>query len=233
MNKNRYSIIIINEKTKSNFSISLSNTIINIILSITILLIVYILFSSITLLKERPYDEQLSYIYNQQNNIIDIIDYLKSKDLINDSTILDFDINAEVENYKNILPASKPVEGIITKGINLKKPNLHNGIDIAAPFKTKVKSTQEGIVVLSDKLSKLGNTIIIAHPNNYYSLYAHMHKRLAKSRDIIKNGQIIGLVGEAKKGGGPHLHFEIWHNNIIIDPRNLIEEYKLKDVSIK
>ena len=50
---------------------------------------------------------------------------------------------------------------------------------------------------------------------------------------LIKNNQVIGLVGKSKKGGGPHLHFEIWHNNLIIDPRNLIEEYKINDVSIK
>ena len=233
MNKNRYSIIIINEKTKLNFSMRLSHVIVKTLIFILLIIFTYIIYSGVTILKEKPYDEQLSYIYNQQNNMIDIIDYLKNNELITDSTLLQFDINSQVERYKNIFPASKPVDGIITKGINISKPNIHNGIDIAAPFKSEIQATQEGIVILSDKLTKLGHTIIIAHPNNYYSLYAHMYKRLVKSRDIIKNKQLIGLVGEAKKGDGPHLHFEIWHNNLIIDPRNLIKEYKLKDVSIK
>ena len=233
MNKNRYSIIIINEKTKLNFSMRLSHVIVKTLIFILLIIFTYIIYSGVTILKEKPYDEQLSYIYNQQNNMIDIIDYLKNNELITDSTLLQFDINTQVARYKNIFPASKPVDGIITKGINIAKPNIHNGIDIAAPFKSEIQATQEGIVILSDKLTKLGHTIIIAHPNNYYSLYAHMYKRLVKARDIIKNKQLIGLVGEAKKGDGPHLHFEIWHNNIIIDPRNLIKEYKLKDVSIK
>ena len=60
-----------------------------------------------------------------------------------------------------------------------------------------------------------------------------MHNRLISNREFVEQNQIIGQVGKAKKGGGPHLHFEIWHNNLIIDPRNLIEEYKLNDVSIK
>ena len=40
-------------------------------------------------------------------------------------------------------------------------------------------------------------------------------------------------VGNSENGEGPHLHFEIWNNNVIIDPRNLIKEYKTNDVSIR
>ena len=44
---------------------------------------------------------------------------------------------------------------------------------------------------------------------------------------------MIGTVGNGKNDEGPHLHFEIWYNNLIIDPRKLIKEYKIKDVSIR
>ena len=71
------------------------------------------------------------------------------------------------------------------------------------------------------------------NPNNYYSIYGHMHKRLCKTREFVKIGEVIGLVGQANNQEGPHLHFEIWHNNLIIDPRNLIKDYKINDVSIK
>ena len=233
MNKKRFSIIIINEKTKFNFSTSLSHISVKLILLLLISVCIYIIFSLINSSQNRPYKDQLAYIYNQQNNIIDIINYLQDENLITDSTIYQHNLNNEFSNYNNLLPISKPVDGIITKGIITTKKDKHNGIDIAAPFKSKIHATQKGIVILSDKLPHLGNTIIIAHPNNYYSLYAHMHKRMAKAREFIKNNQVIGLVGESKKGGGPHLHFEIWHNSLIIDPRNLIKEYKIKDVSIK
>ena len=233
MNKNRFSIIIINEKTKFNFSFGLSHISVKLIALFIISLCIYIFFLLIESYKTQSEKEQLSYIYNQQNNIIDIIEYLKNQNLVTDSIIYKYNLNNMLDSYNNLLPISKPVEGIITKGIIKAQKNQHNGIDIAAPFKSKVRSIQQGIVILSDKLPKLGNTIIIAHPNHYYSLYAHMHKRLVKTREIIKNNEVIGLVGESKKGDGPHLHFEIWHNNLIIDPRNLIQEYKLKDVSIK
>ena len=40
-------------------------------------------------------------------------------------------------------------------------------------------------------------------------------------------------VGDTGESNGPHLHFEMWKNHVIIDPRNLIKEYKEKDVSIE
>ena len=46
-------------------------------------------------------------------------------------------------------------------------------------------------------------------------------------------GQIIALVGETGNSQGPHLHFEIWKNNEVLDPRGIIPEYKKKDVSIR
>ena len=67
------------------------------------------------------------------------------------------------------------VDGIITKGIITTKKDKHNGIDIASPFKSKINATQKGIIILSDKLPHLGNTIIIAHPNNYYSLFMSIY----------------------------------------------------------
>ena len=46
-------------------------------------------------------------------------------------------------------------------------------------------------------------------------------------------GQVIAKVGDTGESNGPHLHFEIWKNNRVLDPRDLIEEYKKKDVSIR
>ena len=64
-------------------------------------------------------------------------------------------------------------------------------------------------------------------------MYAHLNKNLVSSKKYVQENQIIGLAGKSGNSDGPHLHFEIWKNDNIIDPRNLIEEYRKKDVSIR
>ena len=64
-------------------------------------------------------------------------------------------------------------------------------------------------------------------------LYAHNDSNLVLSGTVIEKGQIIARVGETGNSQGPHLHFEIWKNNQILDPREIIREYKKKDVSIR
>ena len=145
----------------------------------------------------------------------------------------EYAVNLVANGTPQCLTRAENVVRAVLECQELDKKNPHYGIDIAASFKNNIKATQEGIVILSDEIKSLGHTVIIAHPNNYYSIYGHMHKRLCKARDFITIGQTIGLVGQANNEEGPHLHFEIWHNNLIIDPRNLIKDYKINDVSIK
>ena len=56
---------------------------------------------------------------------------------------------------------------------------------------------------------------------------------LVISGDDVKRGQIIARIGETGNSKGPHLHFEIWKNNQVLDPRDIMPEYKQKDVSIR
>jgi murein DD-endopeptidase MepM/ murein hydrolase activator NlpD len=130
------------------------------------------------------------------------------------------------------MPNNSPVDGIVTKGLNENKEE-HNGIDIAAKKNSPVFPAQEGMVIFSNILNNYGNTIIISHPNNYYTVYSHLDKSIVIERDYILTNQVIGYVGQTGNSNGPHLHFEIWKNNHILDPRDFIKEYKLKDVSIE
>ena len=122
---------------------------------------------------------------------------------------------------------------IVTRGLSNNNTAPHNGIDIAAKSNSEVRAAQEGMIIFSNFLNDYGNTIIIAHPNHYYSVYSHLKKSLFKERNYVSSNQVVGYVGQTGNSDAPHLHFEIWKNHHIIDPRNLIKEYKIKDVSIK
>jgi murein DD-endopeptidase MepM/ murein hydrolase activator NlpD len=119
----------------------------------------------------------------------------------------------------------------VTRGINVEKN--HFGIDIAAKFEDSIYSPAEGRVIFSGMSNDFGNMIIMNHPGGFITIFAHNDTNMVTSGSKVNKGQIIGLVGKTGNSQGPHLHFEIWKNNQVLDPREVILEYKKKDVSIR
>ena len=231
--KKIYSFIAINEKTKHNFSFSISKLTFNSLLVILMFFCCLATYGIIKLYYQTPYIQSNYKLYNQKNNLMHMVDYLKQQNYLNDSLLAEYHILEEYIQSKTFLPIIKPVDGYITQGVSHSNYKEHNGIDIAAIYKSDIYAIQNGLVIFSDFIKDLGNTIIIAHQNNHYSLYAHLYKSIVNERQLINQGDIIGYVGKKENDDAPHLHFEIWYNNVIIDPRNLIKEYEIKDVSIK
>ena len=222
MNK-KYKVIIINNQTQNSYSLTI-NTITKYLLFIFISMLIF--FFSIGVFRFfKPHSNQahINNLLASSNDYNALITTLYKNEII-DSTIFQ---SKQYDN--NLIPSNTPVSGVVTQGIDLK----HNGIDIATKLGSEVRAAQKGMVIFSNPLNDYGNTMIIAHPNNYYSVYSHLERCILKEREYVKANQIIGYVGQTGNTDGPHLHFEIWKNHHIIDPRQLIEEYKIKDVSIK
>ena len=134
----------------------------------------------------------------------------------------------------DVLPINPPVKGIVTKGIEKSKGKIiHSGIDIAADSGAKIKSPLDGFVVFSGVSEKFGNIVIISHTQGLYSVYGHNKKNIVSTRDFVSAGQKIATVGGTGDSERPHLHFEIWKNDEVLDPREFIEIYKTRDVSIQ
>ena len=89
---------------------------------------------------------------------------------------------------------------------------FHTGLDIAGTgYGSPIKASNNGTVIVSERHWSYGEYIVINHNNGFYTLYAHMSKRLKKVGDIVSRGEQIGLVGKTGQASGPHLHFEVWH----------------------
>jgi len=92
----------------------------------------------------------------------------------------------------------------------LHKRRAHKGVDYAAPTGTPVKATGNGLVTFKGQKNGYGNVVELKHGDTYTTLYGHL-SRFAKDMRIgetIKQGEIIGYVGQTGLATGPHLHYE-------------------------
>jgi len=100
---------------------------------------------------------------------------------------------------------------------------FHHGIDMAAVKGTAVKAVRAGVVVEASFQTGYGNTVVIKHSETIKTRYAHLHSIRVYVGQKIKQGTIIGTVGETgfvrKKGkDGSHLHFEVYERGKRINP---------------
>jgi murein DD-endopeptidase MepM/ murein hydrolase activator NlpD len=104
----------------------------------------------------------------------------------------------------------------------LKKKRPHNGIDFGAPKGTPVYAPADGIVEIARFSKSAGNWVMINHQNGYKTVYMHFDKLGVKEGQQVKRGQVIGYIGNTGYSTGPHLHYEVRHNNVPVNPVNFL-----------
>ncbi len=99
----------------------------------------------------------------------------------------------------------------------------HRGVDYAAPAGTAIKAAGDGKVLFRGRKDGYGNTVILQHGGNITTLYAHMSRfaRNAAHGRRVKQGQVIGFVGQTGYATGPHLHYEYRLNGTHRNPRTV------------
>ncbi len=116
-----------------------------------------------------------------------------------------------------------PVDGsIIYRFGRVVNPNntttRWNGIGIAAPAGTEVKSVSAGEVVLADVMGTYGNTVILQHGGGDYSVYGSLSRIAVTKGSRVTKGQVIGATGATDPSLPAHLHFEIRRGGPAVDP---------------
>ncbi len=99
----------------------------------------------------------------------------------------------------------------------------HNGVDFGCDRGTEVYATGDGIVekaAESGYNGGFGRMVMINHSFGYKTRYAHLSKVLVKPGDKVFRGQIIALTGNTGISSGPHLHYEVIHRGVPVNPVN-------------
>lgn len=125
------------------------------------------------------------------------------------------DIALEQNLYLSSLPTMWPVVGYISSEFGYRpdpisgRREMHDGLDISAPYGTKVIAPADGAVLFSGAQRGYGYVVIIAHKYGISTRYAHLSAMNVRVGQRIRKNDIIGYVGSTGKATGPHLHFEV------------------------
>ena len=143
-----------------------------------------------------------------------------------------FRVKVEAEDKSSIYKKDKPnnnttlmfftpLTGLISDKYNNK--TKHFGIDLVAKEKSRISSVLEGTVIISHWAYETGYVIGVQHKNDYLSFYKHNSVLLKSVGDYVNAGDHIAIIGNSGElSSGPHLHFELWHKGIPVNPENYI-----------
>ena len=92
------------------------------------------------------------------------------------------------------------------------------GIALAAPDGTRVKAIFDGNILFSGYLRGYGNTVIVDHGYQYYSIVSRVEQLLKNKGDHVKTGESIALMGATATLTDEGLYVEIRHGNVSLDP---------------
>lgn len=118
---------------------------------------------------------------------------------------------------KKVVP---PKNGAQTAPAPKQRYRTHMGIDYSAPTGTPIFSVATGKVVHLGYSGAFGNLIILEHPGNYRTYYAHLSNYNVELQvgNEVRRGLEIGYVGSTGRSTGPHLHFELRKDGVYVDP---------------
>jgi murein DD-endopeptidase MepM/ murein hydrolase activator NlpD len=96
----------------------------------------------------------------------------------------------------------------------------HNGVDYAADTGTPVYAVADAEVTFVGFRGRAGNLVRLRHAHGYETAYAHLSRfaRGLASGDRVRQGELIGFVGNTGMSTGPHLHFGMKLRGAWVDP---------------
>jgi len=117
-----------------------------------------------------------------------------------------------------------PAKGRVSSRFGLRrffngKPRApHAGLDLAVARGTPVKASAAGTVLAADDYFFNGKTVFIDHGNGLVTMYCHLDKFKVKAGQKVRKGQVVALSGMTGRATGPHLHWSVILNGVMVDP---------------
>ncbi|MHB8335936.1 MAG: M23 family metallopeptidase [Ignavibacteriaceae bacterium] len=122
------------------------------------------------------------------------------------------------------IPAIKPCDGEIGDGFGMRFhpilhiERMHDGIDFVASDGTPVYATGDGTIEFVGYRGGFGLAVEIDHGFGYETIYAHLSESDVKEGQKVVRGEMIAKIGDTGLSTGSHLHYEVHHDGVILNP---------------
>ena len=139
----------------------------------------------------------------------------------------------ETRLLKTMVPAGWPVIGRLESGYGVRSDPFsgegayHTGIDISSTIGTRVTATADGIVVqagMSSGYGGYGRLVVVDHGNGYQTYYGHLSRVNVMPGQLVRQSDVVGLVGMTGRSTGPHLHYEVRVGGAPINPYRFLNK---------
>ena len=100
---------------------------------------------------------------------------------------------------------------------------FHPGVDFAGPWGAVVHSTAPGVVVWAGVHGGYGNMVEIDHGLGIRTRYGHLSSILVHVGSRVTKGSPVGKLGSTGRSTGPHVHYEVWYDDVVRNPSKFIE----------
>lgn len=130
---------------------------------------------------------------------------------------------------QNAVPSRMPIRNTyITSGFGGRADPFdggsafHKGVDFHANVGDPVLSVADGVVSYAGVRGGYGNVVDVDHGNGYVTRYAHNSRLVVKVGDLVRAGQQVAKAGSSGRSTGAHVHFEVWANGRVVNPRKFL-----------
>jgi len=127
-----------------------------------------------------------------------------------------------------------PMDGVLVTLFQQEKVNKLGiskkslGIELQAADGTNIVAVGDGEVIFSGYLRGYGNTVIIHHGFQYYTVTSRIEKLLVNQGQKVKREDAIGIMGSTATLFDDGIYFEIRHGNQSLDPLAWLNPNRLK-----
>jgi murein DD-endopeptidase MepM/ murein hydrolase activator NlpD len=135
----------------------------------------------------------------------------------------------DAEAQAEAVPAGRPVlRGWLSSRYGSRtdpftgKRAWHQGIDFAGSDGDEIIAVASGVVSWSGERTGYGTLVEIAHGDGLVTRYGHNRENRVEVGDLVRQGDVIALMGNSGRSTGPHVHFEIFKHGRAVDPSSYV-----------